>query len=1675
MKKTSKIFGIIAIVAVIGFAAISMIGCSSPGGGGDTGGETPVEKSLVSISITTPPTKIEYNLNEELDTTGMVVTAMYDDDTEEDVTDYTTSGFDSATEGEKTVTVTYEGKTAEFNVIVIDLSKLYIITGSGAAFTATRGGEAIGTAGQSIQDVINAIRTHSAGADAVIRFGSGAAVLDIGTASASFNGTWGEVTLLGKITSAVTSNYTTDTITGTIAIADSVCVNSMADIANTVNNGNGVAISTASTGGVEISGGTVSAIGGIAVYNNSTGTITVSGAAIITSANMASASGNGGTIFLANKGDASTVSLVIEGGTIGNTGAGFAIINKSPGVLNISGGTVENTSTTTGVTIRNESTGTINISGGTVSATRGAAVYNASTGKITVSGDAWVTSSSTNTIYINDSGDATEERLVITGGTVENTGNIGQAIYNNSTGAVTISGGTVKATSSGYALFINSTGAINITEPPAVINGKRRLQFTTVPVLKLEPENAKIVYTWTASVPAADSYDVYYKEGNNVSAVTLKINGTKITNAVSGGTISGLTNDTDYSVLVTANKKDTAKNIEYISDSAVHTTMPIALYYAITRSGTTFTATKNNAAFVTTGTTIQAVIDAIRTDVNGKACIVHFGEEEPINALDIGTATASFSGAWGLVRLSGKITGNSTNSAIDGTNGTIAIADAVSITSTADIANTTAGANAKAIYNNSTGTLIISDGEVKANTGIAIYNANTGKITVSGTAKVTSANVTTTSGTINIANSGTATDPRLVIEGGTVENTSTGTNGRAIYNVSTGTVNISGGTVSVTTGVAVYNANTGKITVSGTAKITSADANTSLNSGTIVIANSETATDARLEITGGIVEVTSTGSNGKAIYNGSTGAVNISGGTVSATTGKAVHSNYFGKITVSGTAKITSANVNNTSGTIYIATTSGTATDARLEITGGTVENTASLQSYDARVVYNASSGTVTISGGTVQTTGDSSYVVNNASTGVVNISGGTIQTTGGSARAVNNNSTGTVNISGGTVSATTGPAAYNNSTGKITVSGTAKLSSTGTSTTGGTIVIADSGTTTAERLEITGGSVENTSTDTGNAIRNNSTGAVTISGGKVLKAGSGDYSIYNNSSGVITIGSSAVIVGRTYPPIFTESPVLSLEPGNGTITYKWTAPTPTPDSYDVYWKAGNLSVAEVKTGTKITGAASGGSITTGLVNGTTYSVVVTANKATTSDIDSIDSWVLTAKPGSPVYIITESSGSFIATKSGVTTAIETSTSIQTVIDTVRSNANGAACVIQFGDGAVLDIGATSISLSGAWGMVDLSGKIKGSSATTTTGTIAIDGNISINSSADIANTVSSGNAIYNNSTGVLSISSGMLSVTANSGHSILNNSTGTLTITGGTISAKTGSAVYNNAGGAVTISGGTLSATGDMGYTVYNNSTGTISISGGSINTTSNLYTMAVRNNGAGTINISGGSIDVDAMSGNNNIAVHNASTGEINISGGSIFARVGYAVNNFSTGTINISGGTVRANASDAAVSVVRNEGAGTINISGGTVSSSSGTVVRSGSTGKIIVSGTARITSANTSVTSGTIIASSGTATTAWLEITGGTIENTSTGANGNAIYNNSAGAITMNGGTVSTTATSGRAINNNSTGALTISNGTVRAPVNETAYAIYNNSTGTVTVTSPPAVIVGARYP
>jgi hypothetical protein len=124
------------LIIILGLA---MSGCSQPGGPSKT------DPALESLVITRGPDKTEYGRGEPFDPAGLVVKGVYKDGTSETLTDYTFSNFDTDTEGETTVTVSYGGKSAEFTITVgppvlmsleLDPPPAKLVYGKGEQFNA---------------------------------------------------------------------------------------------------------------------------------------------------------------------------------------------------------------------------------------------------------------------------------------------------------------------------------------------------------------------------------------------------------------------------------------------------------------------------------------------------------------------------------------------------------------------------------------------------------------------------------------------------------------------------------------------------------------------------------------------------------------------------------------------------------------------------------------------------------------------------------------------------------------------------------------------------------------------------------------------------------------------------------------------------------------------------------------------------------------------------------------------------------------------------------------------------------------------------------------------------------------------------------------------------------------------------------------------------------------------------------------------------------------------------------------------------------------------------------------------------------------------------------------------------------------------------------------------------
>lgn len=104
--------------------------------------------TLKGIGIDTLPTKTAYYVGDEFSTDGMIVYATFVDGTTSDISGYTCSGYNMSKAGDYTVTVSYQGFTATFDITVeveiipptsikLEVSNLALLTGASYEFTPT--------------------------------------------------------------------------------------------------------------------------------------------------------------------------------------------------------------------------------------------------------------------------------------------------------------------------------------------------------------------------------------------------------------------------------------------------------------------------------------------------------------------------------------------------------------------------------------------------------------------------------------------------------------------------------------------------------------------------------------------------------------------------------------------------------------------------------------------------------------------------------------------------------------------------------------------------------------------------------------------------------------------------------------------------------------------------------------------------------------------------------------------------------------------------------------------------------------------------------------------------------------------------------------------------------------------------------------------------------------------------------------------------------------------------------------------------------------------------------------------------------------------------------------------------------------------------------------------------
>ncbi len=117
---------------------------------------------LVSVAVKTNPTKISYYQGETLDSTGLTLTATYNNGKTETVTSgFTCSALDSSSAGQKTVTVTYQGLTTTFDVTVIAVTLVSVTVKTMPNKTSYFTGESFDQTGLTLTAAYNNGKTET--------------------------------------------------------------------------------------------------------------------------------------------------------------------------------------------------------------------------------------------------------------------------------------------------------------------------------------------------------------------------------------------------------------------------------------------------------------------------------------------------------------------------------------------------------------------------------------------------------------------------------------------------------------------------------------------------------------------------------------------------------------------------------------------------------------------------------------------------------------------------------------------------------------------------------------------------------------------------------------------------------------------------------------------------------------------------------------------------------------------------------------------------------------------------------------------------------------------------------------------------------------------------------------------------------------------------------------------------------------------------------------------------------------------------------------------------------------------------------------------------------------------------------------------------------------------------
>jgi T5SS/PEP-CTERM-associated repeat protein len=1363
----------------------------------------------------------------------------------------------------------------------------------GGVGTITVGGD--GAIGVASSGPPSALLTTSGGGMTLGRFGTGTLVVNAG----------GTVAVSG----------------GGIGVGQSAGAYGFAEINGglVTDSTNGLTVGNAGTGTLDLNSGTISLTGGGLTVGNSAGAsdlFAMFGGLVTSSTNgmivgnLAGATGTldlqGGTISLAGgmqEGSAATSTGLI---TVGNgllSGSGLTVGNSGAGTLDVTGGgLVSLGSGFLGIGNNTGGTGTVQVSGAGAELTvTGFSVGGAGVGTLTVGLDG----------------------LVVTNGGTTQGSQVGG--ISGGSGSLVISGGTVSETGA----FFN-VGGTNSSGTLLIDDGGQLTTSNVIPPYGFNYFSAGVISASGTGTAAATVNDGTWTANGSLTVGSsgngsLDINGGGVVNAGTNVVIVGSGSVGSGTLSVESGGTLLAGGL-WIGDlsafpaTGVAGTMTVGTggYVAISGSddgveiGAGFETPTSGTLIIAGGTMSEGGADEFLT-VGGFAA-------SGTLLIDDG----------GLLTTSNGFRGTEINSDSFLTNGAAVIIDGGTWLDN-DSGQLQVGFDFEA-------SLAITDGLLQVGTGgLSVGGAITG-------------------GTMTVGSGGTFT----ALSGVTVEGTLTvGTGGLVVTNSGTqgfqigGSVVVNGGTVSETgaffdVGGTLLIDDGGQLTTSNTSVVVGEYSTTTSVSAGIISASGTGSGAATVNSDG-----TWTANGSLTVGSSGNGSLDINSGVVNAGTNLVtVGSGSIG----SGTLSVETGGTL-LAGGLWISNLSvypGTAVAGTVTVgTGGDVAISGSNEGVEVGAGFGNTSGSLIIAGGTMSETGESLTVGEYDASGTLLIDdGGLLTTSGGSAGSMINSSLGTaaVTINDGTW--------LDNDSGALTVSfddnaslaitdgllqvgtggveiglienaaGTITVGSGGTFTALSTLVVGDNG---AGTLEINGGTVSVGSITagaanflpyyTGQGLITVGDGSLTGTGLTVGSAGTGTLEV--TAGGTVSLGSGLLTVG-------------SNPDGSGTVQVSGTGAGLTAAGFTV--GGSGVGTLVVQTGGVVTDTGN-----------TTFEVG--QNTGGSGDVD-VDGGMLAA--GSSGVVLGDAAGS-----SGLVTVEDGGT---LSADNFTIGGSGAG-TLTIGDGGVVDQTGDFAFLiagdSGSTGTVTVDGgtldvgsnDVVLGNASPTSGILTVEN----------GSTLSAGGfTIGNDGNGTLTVATGGVVVqTAGGAFEVGQNSggNGTVSVTGGTLDLGSANVVVGNVqGGSGIVTIGSLGTLSAGSFTIGNAGPGTLTVGSGGVVTQTGGGTFEIGQNtdGSGTVTVDGGTLDV----GNASFVIGNVSdsTGSLTVVDDGTLSAGGFTVGSGGDGSLTVESGGVVTDTGSNPIEIGENAGgSGTVTLDGGTLDVGSVNIILgnvSNSTGSLIV---------------------------------------------------------------------------------------------------------------------------